>query len=186
MSHHALVIGGTGMLRGATQSLVNRGRHVSVVSRDRAKFSRLLEDTAIECRDRLHQIPVDYRDTDNLADGINASIDQYGPIQSAVLWIHASAPDAPGAVADLLSRRSDQGTTIIEVLSSGSSQVLGYSASLERPNVAHRRVVLGFVREDECSRWLTDNEISGGVIRAIDAANPLSVVGQVEPWSQRP
>jgi hypothetical protein len=36
------------------------------------------------------------------------------------------------------------------------------------------------------SRWLTNQEISAGVIRAVDGDAPLSMVGVVEPWSARP
>ena len=47
--------------------------------------------------------------------------------------------------------------------------------------------MLGFVRQAGRSRWLTDDEICRGVLRAIGTVEPEPiVVGQVEPWSARP
>ncbi|NUN53550.1 MAG: hypothetical protein HUU06_12290 [Planctomycetaceae bacterium] len=47
-------------------------------------------------------------------------------------------------------------------------------------------MILGFVREGDRSRWLTDAEIAAGVLGAIAADRPRTVVGVVEPWSARP
>jgi hypothetical protein len=54
------------------------------------------------------------------------------------------------------------------------------------PWLAYRRVVLGFVVEGSRSRWLTDSEISAGVVAAIEGDAEHSVVGTVVPWSLRP
>jgi hypothetical protein len=47
-------------------------------------------------------------------------------------------------------------------------------------------VVLGFRVEGARSRWLTDVEISGGVLAAVGADAALAIVGEVAPWSARP
>ena len=49
-----------------------------------------------------------------------------------------------------------------------------------------RQVVLGFQVIGDGSRWLTNDEISAGVLEAVRSDRPLSVIGQVEPWSARP
>jgi hypothetical protein len=54
------------------------------------------------------------------------------------------------------------------------------------PDCRLRQVVLGFRADAGVSRWLTDAEISDGVLAAIRADRAYSVVGQVAPWSARP
>jgi len=44
--------------------------------------------------------------------------------------------------------------------------------------VEYAQVLLGAVREESGSRWLTDEEISTGVLAAVDAGEPVAVVGQ--------
>lgn len=53
-------------------------------------------------------------------------------------------------------------------------------------NIIYKKVILGFVIEDEASRWLTDTEISNGVIDAVINDKDIFTVGKVEPWKKRP
>lgn len=53
-------------------------------------------------------------------------------------------------------------------------------------NCRLRQVVLGFKVEPGGSRWLTNAEISDGVLSAVTGDLAHSVVGQVAPWSARP
>jgi hypothetical protein len=46
--------------------------------------------------------------------------------------------------------------------------------------------VLGFMMENDHARWLTDEEISAGVGRALESEDPVTIVGTVTPWSARP
>jgi hypothetical protein len=60
-------------------------------------------------------------------------------------------------------------------------------AAFERlPFVGYHQIVLGFMLEGALSRWLQDAEISAGVVSAIEAGLPSSIVGVVRPWSARP
>lgn len=52
--------------------------------------------------------------------------------------------------------------------------------------IHYRQVILGFAVEGGRSRWLTHDEISGGVVAAVRADEPYRVVGTVDPWSLRP
>jgi hypothetical protein len=45
---------------------------------------------------------------------------------------------------------------------------------------------LGFKIEDNSSRWLTNDEISSGVIEAITNDEEEKIVGIVSPWDKRP
>jgi hypothetical protein len=54
------------------------------------------------------------------------------------------------------------------------------------PDCGLRQVILGFRVEGGRSRWLTDAEISEGVLQAVRTDADLAIVGQVEPWPARP
>ncbi|MBT2690712.1 hypothetical protein J7I93_21465 [Bacillus sp. ISL-47] len=47
-------------------------------------------------------------------------------------------------------------------------------------------VILGFREETGRSRWLTNNEISDGVMNAVKKGKELYITGEVETWDQRP
>lgn len=50
----------------------------------------------------------------------------------------------------------------------------------------YHQVQLGFKIEDSHSRWLTNEEISQGVIDSIQHDRLLHTVGTMEPWEKRP
>ena len=52
--------------------------------------------------------------------------------------------------------------------------------------IDYQAVVLGFVIEGGKSRWLTNAEISAGVLAALESGAPFRIVGTVEPWSAKP
>ena len=103
----------------------------------------------------------------------------------AVAWIRSDAPEAALAAA----RRT--AGPFFHVLGSAAADPArpdpGRRARFEAlPGLAYREVILGFVSEGGRSRWLTDEEISRGVLEAVAAGRPRAVVGVVEPWSARP
>lgn len=57
---------------------------------------------------------------------------------------------------------------------------------MKYPTIRYHQVILGFVRQGNRSRWLTDAEISAGVIAALQSDQRDSIVGIVEPWPLRP
>jgi molybdopterin-guanine dinucleotide biosynthesis protein A len=151
---HALVIGGTGMLTGVTHALAGRGHAVTVVAR-----------RAIELEPKMSFVAVDYRDTAVLKRGLEQAVAACGSIDLAVAWIHTDAPDAPGAVAGAVA----PGGRVV--------QVFGNRVWPLDPvplHVAYRQVLLGSLD----GRWLTHDEISAGVLAAIDADRPIFAVGE--------
>ena len=87
----ALVVGGTGMLAGVAETLVTRSVDTMVVAR---RTKRTPAGT--------RGIPVDYRDTGEFEACVRAA----GPFDLAVVWIHSVAPDAPLALARVLTEES--------------------------------------------------------------------------------
>jgi GrpB-like predicted nucleotidyltransferase (UPF0157 family) len=186
---HAVVVGGTGMLRGATLGLVVRGYDVSVVARN----PRRLDDLRAAASGKggvLRPVCVDYRDADALAFGIDDAARELGPPSLAVAWAHSSAPDAPNVVARALDA-TGRPAEFFHLLGSAAGDPTKPEEDRGDRFAAFRRlsyhqIVLGFVVEAAGSRWLTDDEIAEGVLRAVDEHAPRRVVGVVEPWSSRP
>jgi hypothetical protein len=181
-STHALIIGGTGMLQAASRQIVAGARHATLVARGIAA----LEQTRGEGSASL--VALDYHRTTDLVDRLRTARDEHGPFDLVVLWLHFSAAASFEAVIDLLGEQA-QPCRVFDVRGSASADPSrGDDERYTTADVAvdYRRVILGFVRDDEHSRWLTHTEISQGVLDAISADQTEYVVGQVRPWEKRP
>jgi hypothetical protein len=185
---HALVVGGTGMMHGASLELARRGHIVSVVARRHSRMAALAADArALDAPGEINPLPVDYRDLNELAARIRAAQTAHGPIALAACWIHRDAPDTPAFIAELIaSERSF--CRYFQVLGGspeGSPRDM-HCPVAAIPGILYRRIHLGWIEEQHGSRWLTDDEISAGVIEAIDCDNPEHWVGTGEPWHTKP
>jgi hypothetical protein len=158
VTRHALVVGGTGMLAGLVAALAERGEHVTVVARTR----RALPPGAVH-------LAVDYRSSEDLRRGLADAARERGPIELAVCWIHTDAPDAPRIVAESLA----PGGRLVQVF---GTRV--WPLSPVPDGVEYAQVLLGSVRDGGRSRWLTNAEISTGVLAAVDSGEALAVVGE--------
>jgi len=185
---HALVVGGTGMLRGASLGLVERGFAVSVVARSARRLAKLKDDAEAH-GGVVRPVCVDWRYADAFAFGLEDAVRDLGPLSLAVVWSHSDAPDAPFAVARLieesparalLPRARERDRRPVE---EGRPPDRGVS---EFRGLEYREIVLGFVVGADRSRWLTETEIAAGVLGAIDSDARRTVVGAVEPWDARP
>lgn len=160
---HVLVVGGTGMLTGLTEALAGRGHAVTVIARRHAA----LPAGAV-------QLALDYRDDETLGAGLSRAARERGPIDLAVAWIHTNAPAAPATVAAAVA----PGGRLFQVF---GTRV--WPLDRAPAHVSYHQVLLGSVG----GRWLTNDEISSGVLAALDADQPLSVVGErnVAPEASR-
>lgn len=187
---HALVIGGTGMLRQATLELARRGRCISFVARTPSRLEAV-RAAAAGLPGTIHPIRADYLKTGRLMSLLREAIESRGPIDLALCWVHLTAPDAIPAIAELLASSCDDAVRLVHVIGTGSDDqpddVAGIEARVRaHARILYRKVQLGFVREGSEQRWLTDQEISRGVIEAIDADADHFTVGVIEPHSRQP
>lgn len=162
----ALVVGGTGMLRGLVEQLVAQGRHTVVVSRH-------ADGTTAGAA----AVAADWSDPDHLAARLAG-----GRFGLAVLWVHGPHREAVTTVVEPLL---DEGALVVQVWGSSGPPPRPDAVRAARADLTVRHVVLGFVREGGRSRWLTDEEIVGGVATALHDVSPVQVVGIVEPWALR-
>jgi hypothetical protein len=176
---HALVVGGTGMLREAVLALA--GTHeVTVVARGAAPLESLRAASA-----SVHPVRADYGECGAFERALDGAVAARGPFALAVAWIHSDAPGAPLTAARRVRGR------FFHVLGSAAADPARPEPSRRSrfealPGLSYHEVILGFVVEGGRSRWLTDAEISRGVLDAVAAGRPRTVVGVVEPWSARP
>jgi 4-hydroxy-3-methylbut-2-enyl diphosphate reductase IspH len=167
---HVLCIGATGMLAGCVRSLIADGDRVTCIARTELSLDQLRATIDLALHNRLTTFQCDYRDAESLTEilaGLNPD--------AAICWIHSPTEPVLEAIRAVLPD--------IDLL-----QVVGSSSSIPTTHLssANRFVRLGFVIDENRSRWLTNSEISSGVRRAYLSGERESLVGIIEPWDKKP
>jgi len=190
---HALVVGGTGMLRGVVLHLAAAGWVVSVIARNADELAELAQAAAAP--GRVEPLPLDYSDDAALNAGVAGAIERHGPLTLVVAWVRPNAPNALGIIARLADGAAGEAAgercRFFRILGSAaadpSHERRGRGAAFRAlEGLAYREIVLGFRIEGDSSRWNTKDEIAEGVIRAIEEDLPESVIGTVRPWEMNP
>ncbi|MBS4201659.1 short-chain dehydrogenase [Bacillus sp. FJAT-49732] len=179
---HALVVGGTGMLADVSLFLANDYR-VSVIGRNKARMDELIKRA-----DRPAAITpalVNYRDEDLFKAQIKKLIEMNGPFDMVVAWIHSGAGHAIPIIAEE-NNLFEQPWKLFHILGSSTNLQEVINGVKVPDSCLYRQIQLGFIIEHNRSRWLTHQEISAGVIKAITQDQPLHIIGTVEPWDMRP
>jgi NAD(P)-dependent dehydrogenase (short-subunit alcohol dehydrogenase family) len=172
----ALVLGGTGMLAGAASSLLDDGWHVVLPSRRRpsAPLTNGRPPAA-------QWVQADWTDPTTLAKSAGVALG--GAADLLVAWVHRGVRTAVlRAVEPLLA----PGAPVVEVHGSASANPLGGCPDPVLADHPTQQVVLGYVRHAGRTRWLTHDEISSGVLDAVNRAltgRPPTVhqVGEFRP-----
>lgn len=184
---HALVIGGTGMLAGASRALAERCDVLTSVARTERSL-RALDETIAASGCIHHTLALDWSSPDVFLTALAGHLDQVGAPSLVVAWLHQDrlGPEIArcvGAAGGPLEFVQVRGSAAANPATEGERVA---DSDLIPPNVTYRQVILGFRMEDAGSRWLTHREISDGVLAAIDGPQPTQVVGTVTPWDRRP
>jgi NAD(P)-dependent dehydrogenase (short-subunit alcohol dehydrogenase family) len=153
----ALVVGGSGMLAGVCRGLAAEGHDVSVVARGAERLEALRSE-------RITPVQVDYTELAALEAALQSAVAERGPIGLAVCWIRSREPDSLRLVADVLPDE----TPLYHVLGTTGTP------SPELADVDYRVVRLG--RRGD--RWLTNEEISAGMLEAIARGSADFLVGE--------
>ena len=179
---HALIIGGTGMLRKVTEYLSEKFETVSGICRNKFRLDSNLKN--------INPLILDYSDYELLSKRIDEAVKQFGEIDLVVSWIHSTAPLAPKIIAEKINAYGKP-FRFFDIL--GSAYADPSKNKIERENnfrgssfLIYRKIILGFVIENKNSRWLTNNEISGGVIEAVKNDLEEKIIGRVSPWEMKP
>lgn len=177
------------MLRGVSLHLASQVYTVSVIARRRQRLYNLAQEAHL-LAGHINPIQVDYQNGALLRVKIEEAVNTFGPVILAVCWIHSIAPQAPYIVAESIGRGPAVGR-YFDVRGSAAAdpshpepqREVGFQ---QFTYILYRRIILGFVLRNGGSRWLTNDEISTGVLQAIERDAALYVVGTVQPWSARP
>ncbi len=173
---HALVIGGSGMLAGLCRSLQDRAERVSVMARNERRIRAVAPG--------IEPVACDYNDGMALAE----TLALLEPPDLLIAWLHGRAPSARRALAECVAAEG----RFVQVLGSAHGdpahpeRLTEMAAAADGLPIDYQAVLLGFVVDGGHSRWLSNAEISNGVLAAVASGAPLSTVGTVEPWSARP
>jgi hypothetical protein len=179
---HALVIGGSGMLSAATLWLVKEGSHVSVIGRNQERLDYLKNQVSDPTT--ITALSVDYHQEILLKDRVGWTIERNGPLELVVVWIHSPFKK----VLETISRKvaNDQPWRLFQVIGSRANhEEIRMGLSLT-DNCSYHQVQLGFILNRDTSRWLTNEEISNGVIEAIAKDKQYHLVGVLEPENRKP
>ncbi|MGE7857508.1 short-chain dehydrogenase [Bacillus sp. NPDC094064] len=178
---HALVIGGTGMLKRVSVWFCEQGFHVSIIGRDKVKLENVKRESATP--ESITCLSLDYHNDDDVKLAIKSTMERNGPITLVVAWIHSSAKDALSLICGELDLWSKT-YSVFHILGSKASRMTKQKIGGTRCN--YHRIILGFILEDTYGRWLTHEEIAEGVIKGIESKCTEWIVGRVEPWELRP
>lgn len=171
------------MLSSGSLWLLAKRYHVSIIARNSGRMKQLIENAGI--KNHVTPIFVDYKNYDELQKKVHSIIEQNGNIAIVVAWIHSTAPEALGIIAKENSVNKND-WELYHVLGSGSD-VNEIKREVTMPEEClYYQIQLGFVIEGDRSRWLTNEEISAGVIEAMEEKNKIVTIGQIEPWGKHP
>ncbi|MBN8568134.1 MAG: short-chain dehydrogenase [Ignavibacteria bacterium] len=179
---HALIIGGTGMLSKVTEYLAGNYDTVSVICRNKRKIDSNLKN--------INPLILDYSYYKFLTKNLQSAVEKFGNIELVVSWIHSTAPLAPNIIAEKINSFNVP-FRFFDILGSAyanpSLNTVEREEKLnENKNLKYRKIVLGFKLENNSSRWLTNEEISSGVIETVKSDAVESIIGVVSPWDKRP
>ena len=86
---HALVIGGTGMLKKVSMWLCEKGFYVSIIGRDEVKLENVKRMSSAP--ENITCFSLDYHNDEDVKLAIKSTIKKNGPITLVVAWVHTSA-----------------------------------------------------------------------------------------------
>lgn len=178
---HALIVGGSGMLAKTSLWLADNGYLVSVVGRNIYKLKRLSDSSK-----NIIPISVNYYNESQFRSEINKSINTNGTYEIVVAWIHSNEKNVIDIISNEIRDISNTKWRLFHVLGSSSNleEILREIDDIE--NCDYHQVQLGFISENDKSRWLTHDEISDGVINCISTNSKKYLVGKLTPWNKRP
>lgn len=178
------------MLREVSLFLARHDNTVSVIGLEPEDLRSLSLEAQQNNNSRINPILVDYRDTAALEASLCEAMRFFGPLTLAVVWI---APDALPGAADTLAGVISAHSPVCRYFQVLPSTGLGRKDSrfLDSPfpeleKILYRKIILGFKVERGMSVWLSNQEISDGVIEAVRNDRRDKVLGTADPHQSQP
>lgn len=184
-----LIIGGTGMLKEASEYFIQREKQVSLVSRNLQKLETFKNQHPDK---KVCTLALDYTNTENFIHQLKTHFEHIAICQKVICWMHNSGHNTLKALFNLLNNYPTSKTPktpiqFYHILGSASRNPTNNQLQIKQfTNIRYRTIVLGFKLQGNYSRWLTHKEISDGVISAVESSSEKSIIGQIEPWHLHP
>jgi len=170
------------MLRAATLWLAAQGYEVMATGRNASRLDNLRAQSK-----SITTLPCDYGQLEEFISSIRqSSSEQSQPGFDLVLaWIHGDDEPILKRIAELIEEKPDTQWKLFHVLgSSGNVDAIRKKIQMS-PRCNYFQIQLGFKLEGNFSRWLSNEEISAGTIASMREEKNV-LVGQLEPWEDRP
>lgn len=186
---HALVIGGTGMLRYACLGLARRGYSLALVARDQAKLEELAGECHAQGRGGAPRIFVaDHRSGPALDKAIRDALPGSAGFDLALCWMGSMLRGPLDLVAQRIGDKAHPPVFyhLVGSVAEDPSTPAFSREDLAAHGLIYRRIIMGYIVEDGRARWLSDDETCMGVLDAIDREQGEFVIGSVSPWDKHP
>lgn len=185
-----LVIGGTGMLRPAVDELLDRGSTVLGVARRPGRgVGGDDRGSAAGARGDYFGVAGQWSEPAAFVDELESILGGDTAIEAAIAWVHTPYRQT---VLEQLGRVLTTDATVLQIWGSASQdprEVMAEDPAAAVPtgrSWSMRHVYLGYQPGPGTARWLTEAEISSGVLDAWDSGREHTVVGRLDPWDRRP
>jgi len=172
------------MLRAASVELASRSRMMSSVARTERSLHALNSSLPSSIL-KHHMLALDWNEPDEFLHAVQVHLAQTEPPDLVVAWIHDDEL-AIRFAASLTESRCHLFHVVGSADTDPSRIAASLSGRLRSASVVYHQVILGYVETDQGTRWLTNDEISKGVLDAIALARPSHIVGTTQPWKWRP
>lgn len=167
------------MLKDVSLYFTNHAFTVTVIARNQKGIDELISSKAES--GFIFPLKVDYSDTDLLKEKLLSSTNAFGEYETVISRIHSYAESAHEVIADILGKGNSfcRYFDIKGILNQNPPEVMDNAELIIKKyeNISYRKIILGFIKEGNKSRWLTDAEICNGVIDAVIYDKKLSVIG---------
>ncbi len=165
------------MLRAASVELASRSRMMTSIARTTRSLQAV--HSALPKSERTHHmLALDWSEPEDFLHAIQAHLARTESPDLVVAWIHDN--ELAIRVASLVATQAI--SRFFHVVGSASSAPSLNAATLRqrppRSTVSYHQVILGY-GASRGTRWLTNEEISAGVLDAIVRAEPEYVVGTI-------
>lgn len=180
---HTLIVGGTGMLRAASVELATRSKRLTSVARTQRSLLSL-DAELVRSGCIHHTLALDWNVPDRFLAEIERHIAATEPSELTIAWIHDDLLALRLAAA---LARTGYPMRFFHVIGSARTNPKHIADTLLHglklsPNMRYHQVILGAHTSGGQTWWLTHQEISAGVLQAVEEEQVQRIVGDVDNW----
>ena len=169
------------MLRAASVKLASRSRTMTSVARTERSLAAV--NALLSAASAVHHmLALDWNRPEEFLHSLRQHLVRTERPDLVIAWIHDD--ELAIRVAGLVA--TQPACRFFHVVGSARSDPSLIAATLRQrlpSNFTYHQVILGSVRAGRDTRWLTNDEISAGLLDAIACAEPEYVVGTIQPSS---